>query len=606
MWESRLGRLDSQVPVGYSGAWTSCDLFTSHFAIAWFEAAVALSPNLRLDFDDLPGALVVYDAGGRVINANPAAGELLGVRVEDLLGSRAEHAGWFLTDAAGWPDAENLHPALAAIRSRRPQRDVVARVTRPDGSETWIQAEAVPVLTETAILSHVVMTLTDISRILTDVRLPRPSYGAAAVAEVTAQLAGARLDPEAILRIVTGTLSRLRPGTWVATLMNKDPRTVRIVAASDSDPEIAEYVETMQFTRGESMTTPITTRVIESGEPLLIPNVAYEDFMGTLSDDVREYIERNRPPISSPVRYLGVLIVPMRARGSTVGTLGVFERRASSPLTERDIRWVQDVADRTGIAADNAQLYVDAVQRLERLTALRSVRLAISGSPDLRLTLQVILDQATAGLGVDAADVLLVDEKDGMLEAVASTGFQSTSIPDYRLPLDEGLPGRAFLGRRIETVTALGAFSQFRRRSMFAREGFKAYGAVPLIAGGKLAGVLEVFHRSPLQADQEWLEFLDAIGSDAAIAIDNASLHSRLQQAGTQGARRPTTPPPDLSRLEKEILGYVIEGLSNRVIAEKVHLSQHTVKFHVGQLLDRLGVSNRTELARKATQEGWF
>ncbi len=565
-----------------------------------------MSPNLHLDFDDLPGALVVYDAGGRVINANPAAAELLGASVDDLIGSRAESAGWFLTDAAGWPDAENLHPALAAMRSRRPERDVVARVTRPDGSEAWIHVDAVPVLTDTAAVSHVVLTLADVSRILTDVRLPRPTYGAEAVAEVTEQLAGARLDPEAILKTVTSTLSRLRSGTWVATMMNKDPRTVRIVAASDADPEIAEYVETLQMSGGESMTTPISTHVIESGEPLLIPSIPYEDFMGTLSEEIRAYVERNRPPISSPVRHLGVLVVPMRARGSTVGTLGLFERRGSNPLTERDIRWVQDVADRTGVAADNAQLYVDAIHRLERLTALRSVRLAISGSPDLRLTLQVILDQATAGLGVDAADILLVDEKDGMLEAVASTGFQSTSVPDYRLPIDEGLPGRALHRRRIETVTVLGAFSQFRRRSLFAREGFKAYGAVPLIAGGKLAGVLEVFHRSQLQPDQEWLEFLDAIGSDAAIAIDNAAMHSRLQLAGAEGSRKPRLPVPDMSRLEKAILGYVVEGLSNRLIAEKVHLSQHTVKFHVGQLLDKLGVSNRTELARKATQEGWF
>jgi len=66
------------------------------------------------------------------------------------------------------------------------------------------------------------------------------------------------------------------------------------------------------------------------------------------------------------------------------------------------------------------------------------------------------------------------------------------------------------------------------------------------------------------------------------------------------------SPAPDLSPLEKEILVHVVEGLPNRVIAKKVHRSQHTVKFHVGQMLDKVGVSNRTELARKATQEGWL
>jgi DNA-binding NarL/FixJ family response regulator len=119
-------------------------------------------------------------------------------------------------------------------------------------------------------------------------------------------------------------------------------------------------------------------------------------------------------------------------------------------------------------------------------------------------------------------------------------------------------------------------------------------------------GVLEVFHRSVLQPDQEWLEFLDALGSDAALAIDRAGLFSRLQQAGRDGAVKPRPAAPDLSRVEKEILGHLVEGLPNRAIAEKVHLSQNTIKFHVSQMLDKLAVSNRTELARKATQEGWL
>jgi DNA-binding NarL/FixJ family response regulator len=49
-----------------------------------------------------------------------------------------------------------------------------------------------------------------------------------------------------------------------------------------------------------------------------------------------------------------------------------------------------------------------------------------------------------------------------------------------------------------------------------------------------------------------------------------------------------------------------VEGLSNAAIAAKVHLSQHTIKFHVHRLLQKAGVVNRTELARKATKEGWL
>jgi PAS domain S-box-containing protein len=561
--------------------------------------------EIGLSFEDLPGAVIVYDPDGTLIKANLRALELLGSTMADLLGSKADSAGWLVTDAAGWPDAENVHPALAAIRSLRPQRGVVARVSRPDGSEIWIQADAVPVTNGAGSIRHVVTTLADLTQIFNDVRLPRPRYGDQAVAAVTDQLAGSRLDPEAILEVVTSTLSKLRAGTWMAVLMNKDPRTVRVAVANNSDPEVAAYIQHVQL-RASTQHFTVSTRVIESGEPVLIPNAPYDDFVASLNTEMRDYMDERPPPTSFPKPYLGVLVVPMRARGSVVGTLGLFEHRGSNPLTERDIRWVQAIADRTGLAADNAQLHVDAVNRLERLTALRSVRLAMSGSDDLRLTFQVILDQAEAGLGVDAADILLLNDSDGMLTLSASTGFQSTSIPDYRLPVDQELPQGALTGRRIETLAEPGAFGRSRRRSLFAREGFKTYGSVPLVLRGKLVGLFEVFHRSMLQPDQEWLEFLDALSSDAALAIDRTALFSKLQQAGRDADLKPKSTPPDLSRVEKEILGHLVEGLPNRVIAEKVHLSENTIKFHVSQMLDKVAVSNRTELARRATQEGWL
>src|SRR5258708_25351152 len=65
---------------------------------------------------------------------------------------------------------------------------------------------------------------------------------------------------------------------------------------------------------------------------------------------------------------------------------------------------------------------------------------------DLRLHLQVILDQAIAGLEVNAADVLVLEEADGMLRIVAAAGFQATSVAEYRFPIHEVLPGQLLVG----------------------------------------------------------------------------------------------------------------------------------------------------------------
>jgi PAS domain S-box-containing protein len=547
---------------------------------------------------DIPGAVIVYDGTGTVIEANDAAYLLLGLSREDLLGSSAVDAGWLVIESSEGP--LTVHPVVVSLRTRQPVRGVLARVRRPDGTDVWIQVDAVPEG------SRVVASLADVTHLIAHSRLTSRSSGDHIVDEVTDHLAHARMEPRAILTTVTKTLSKLRPGIWVASLMGKDPSEMQIVATQDDDvaPDYAAaYVESMKIS-GNLNTTPISSRVIESGQPLTIPDITVENLMDYMNDEVRTYLGLH--PWMPPGKHIGVVVVPMRARGATIGTLGLFERRGSNPLTEKDTIWVQAIADRTGLAVENAQLYEDAVKRLERLAALQSVSLAVSASPDLRLTLKVILDHVTAQLKVDAADVLLLDETDNTLTLAASTGFLATAVPDYRLPADDGVPGHSATSRRIETVTALSAFSQFRRRSLFAREGFKAYGAVPLSSRGKLLGALEVFQRSSLTPDQEWLSFLDALGSVAAVAIDSATMQERLRQVRVGGQARPSTAAPEISHLEKEILSLVVAGMTNREIAAQVHLSQNTIKFHMRQILQKSGASNRTELAHRAAKEGWL
>ncbi|HEX2680238.1 MAG TPA: GAF domain-containing protein [Candidatus Dormibacteraeota bacterium] len=553
--------------------------------------------------DLVPAALVSYDADGVVVDANAAALGILGLSKPNLVGTNAEDAEWLIVESPDAPPA--AHPVIAALKGRQPIRGVLVKAHRPDGSDAWLQVDVVPLEGEPPDGVRAVATLTDVTHLISRSRVTSRSAGDHIVDEVTDRLAHTRMDPKEILTTLTKSLSVLRPGIWVASLIGKNPSNVEVVAVTNEDPDyLSGYLEAMQVS-GSMNSTPISSSVIESGQPLLLEDVSIEGLMDHLNDEIRGYLTTH--PWLSPISHLGVIVVPMHARGATIGTLGLFERRGSNPLTQKDQLWIQSIADRAGLAVENAQLYEDAVKRLERLAALQSVSLAVSASPDLRLTLKVILDHVTTQLKVDAADVLLLDEADATLTLAASTGFLATAVPDYRLPVDEGMPGRAVNSRRIETMTGLSAFSQFRRRSLFAREGFKAYGAVPLFSRGKLLGALEVFHRSQLSPDEEWLGFLDALGSVAAVAIDSAALQERLRQGRPGDAlRRTSKAAPEMSRLEREIMRLAVGGMTNREIASQVHLSQNTVKFHMRQILQKAGVSNRTELAHQVAKEGWL
>jgi len=524
----------------------------------------------------------------------------------ELVGSYAEQSGWLVLEGADGPIS--VHPVTAALKSRQEVRGVLARHRRPDGLDVWIQVDAVPQVANGDDVTDVLASLTDVTHLFARSHLTSRGAGDHIVSEVVNELADIKLDSRAILVAVTAALSRMREGTWVATLLDKDPNTCQLVAINRDSPEFAEYINrstSLHEPPGHAATPGVDQQIIETGKPILLRNVSIGSLQELNGPAVQAYVAEHPMPV--PVESASLLAVPMRARGAVVGTLALYDTPSSNPLTEKDTIWMQAVADRMAVAIESAQLYEDAVRRLERLTSLQSLSLALSASPDIRLTLKVILDQVAAQLKVDAADVLLLDETDNMMMLAASTGFLATAVPDYRLPVDEGLPGRTLASRRIETVTALGAFSQFRRRSLFAREGFKSYGAVPLITRGKLLGALEVYHRSQLSPDQEWVDFLDALGSVAAIAIDNAAMQDKLRRAQMSGpARRPVAPPRDLSRLEMQIIRMAVEGRTNREIASEVHLSQNTVKFHMRQIFQKTGAANRTELAHQVAKEGWF
>lgn len=427
-------------------------------------------------------------------------------------------------------------------------------------------------------------------------------------AQVVNDLSNALLDGgqdvEAVLRVATRTLSRVRPGTWLAIVMCGDIMISRVVVADDSDPKIAEYIERYMASLrkpGYAPTTGLSQQVIDSGEPVLLANVPAERFTDYMTPAAREWLAREAPPMQ--LHSGAVVMVPMRSNGRVVGTLGLVQWNPPDPMDADDVLWMQPIADRIGLAVDDAQNRVSSVVRLDRLSALHRVAGALASSHDLRLTLTVVVEQVAATLPADAVDLLVVEDATQEFRVAAAVGFHSTSILDYRFPAAPLLHDLAALGEqpRFSDVEYIG---RMQRRSLFAREGFRSHASAGLLVRGKLVGVLEVFHRSEPEPDPEALDFLDAIATQAAVAIEKAQMQKRLDLAVRAQPVAPQ-PPADMGVLDRRILAMVCEGATNAEIADQVHLSIHTVKFHVRRLRDRLGAANRTDLALKATRQGW-
>ena len=94
----------------------------------------------------------------------------------------------------------------------------------------------------------------------------------------------------------------------------------------------------------------------------------------------------------------------------------------------------------------------------------------------------------------------------------------------------------------------------------------------------------------------------------AAVRAVAAGLHvfaPALARALLQdGPTDPTAPPVDLTPRESQVLALVAEGLTNKAIAQRLAISDHTVKFHVNAILGKLNAQSRTDAVVRATRQG--
>jgi PAS domain S-box-containing protein/putative nucleotidyltransferase with HDIG domain len=210
----------------------------------------------------------------------------------------------------------------------------------------------------------------------------------------------------------------------------------------------------------------------------------------------------------------------------------------SAKFDLQELRLGAAVSDIFANALQRVTLGDQTRERLRRLEALRSIDIAISTSLDLTEVLEVILRQVRERLSVDGASVLLYGEAQGVLTCGAFSGFKTREMEGLRLKKGEGLAGRAAADGKhliMEDLRSIGN-SHFGYR-LYSAEGFVSYAAMPLLAKGRLLGVLEVMNRSKFLFPESWVDFLETLAGQAAIALDNAELFSGLQDSNQRLSR---------------------------------------------------------------------
>jgi len=227
--------------------------------------------------------------------------------------------------------------------------------------------------------------------------------------------------------------------------------------------------------------------------------------------------------------------IPLIKGERILGALMILDSENPQRFNHEDLKIAAVFGTHAALATDNAQLFERARLHIEHEKALREIDLAITSNLDLSRSLEVVIYQTRKQLNVDACAILLVDADTRTLEYTSSQGFQTEIIKQTHIHLGEGRAGNAALKQQVFGRAEIESSKQIPDRAeLITTEKFEAYFIAPLVTKEKLLGALEIYHHAPLKMSTEWLNFLETLAGQAAIAIDNAMLFKNLQQSNTE------------------------------------------------------------------------
>ena len=257
-----------------------------------------------------------------------------------------------------------------------------------------------------------------------------------------------------------------------------------------------------------------TGRAIRSGLPQITQNILADASFKPWKDAALQ-----QGGIASAAAF------PLIARGNTFGTLNLYSNQIGF-FNEERIAEIQSFANLAASGLENARLYEESLTRIQRITALRNIDMAITGNLDLRVVTKVALEEIVRQLKVDAAAILLLDSYTQQLEYLDANGFYTNGIKKIRIPLGNGAYRQLVQDHKLIYIADISHDDNqiFLQRSFLKEEGFVSYYGAPLVSKGKVLGVLEIFLREARKDNSEWMDYLETLAGQVAMAIENASL----------------------------------------------------------------------------------
>jgi len=262
------------------------------------------------------------------------------------------------------------------------------------------------------------------------------------------------------------------------------------------------------------------------------------EFPAALADNagIAGALRKGEPEVSAEL-----MIVPLIARGRTLGALTFVFAESGRSYGETDLQLATEIASRAAVAVDNAHLFRDAERGRDRLGFLAEASALLGSTLDVEQTLDQLCS-LVAGRFADWCAIHLLDEN-GRAHAVAVAHRDPVRTASAQAELAALPPTReppTMVSQAIETgepILIAERDGSLPEGALEREEGVHSGMVVPLVARGRSVGSLSLVRAETAESyTREDLDFVVDLARRAAVALDNARLY-RASEERAQAAR---------------------------------------------------------------------
>jgi putative nucleotidyltransferase with HDIG domain len=239
------------------------------------------------------------------------------------------------------------------------------------------------------------------------------------------------------------------------------------------------------------------------------------------------------PMWNSAILFLAVSGICMLVVISVVNRLQmktmIDQNNTANKFQQANEQLIKEIIDRQSAELKNQF-------QIQRLKALREVDQAISADFDIKTVSEVICQQIILHLEADAAEISLIN-RIGQLESLAFDGTAIDLLSRAKINENSRLVKFAMRKHRTVEMNDISQCTGIGEVHFMDGQKIHTYFAIPLIIERQSYGVLEVFHRFPVDSSKEWLNFLEMLAGQAVIAVQHDMLLGNLERSNRELSR---------------------------------------------------------------------